>query len=85
MSTKTIDIHEPQIGLSELLALVSEGTEVVLTDGAKPVARLIPADNNVPSALTPTQNRVPDLFPGAIKTTPDFDDPLPDDFWLGSE
>jgi hypothetical protein len=24
-----------------------------------------------------------DLAPGAIQTTPDFDDPLPDEFWLG--
>lgn len=26
-----------------------------------------------------------DLAPGAIQTTPDFDDPLPDSFWLGEE
>jgi hypothetical protein len=25
-----------------------------------------------------------DLARGAIQTTPDFDDPLPDDFWLGN-
>jgi hypothetical protein len=24
-----------------------------------------------------------DLARGAIQTTPDFDDPLPDEFWLG--
>lgn len=24
-----------------------------------------------------------DLAHGAIQTTPDFDDPLPDEFWLG--
>ena len=25
------------------------------------------------------------LTPGAIRVTPDFDDPLPDSFWLGEE
>ncbi len=24
-----------------------------------------------------------DLAPGVIKTAPDFDDPLPDEFWMG--
>lgn len=29
--------------------------------------------------------RIPDLHPGAITTTPDFGEPLPDSFWLGGE
>jgi len=27
--------------------------------------------------------RIPNLHPGAIQTTPDFDEPLPASFWLG--
>jgi hypothetical protein len=29
--------------------------------------------------------RIPDLFPGSIWMSDDFDDPLPDEFWLGEE
>lgn len=29
--------------------------------------------------------RVPGLHPGAIWTSEDFDEPLPDEFWTGSE
>ncbi len=39
---KIIDIHDPQAGLMELISLVSAGVEVILTDQAKPIARLVP-------------------------------------------
>lgn len=81
MTTKSIDVHQPYIDLSELLALIAEGNEIVLTDGAKLLARIVPMDGNMPSA----QQRIPDLFPGAIWTSEDFDEPLPDEFWLGTE
>jgi hypothetical protein len=29
--------------------------------------------------------RIPNLHPGAIWTSDDFDDPLPDEFWLGED
>jgi len=32
-----------------------------------------------------TKPRVPGLHPGAIWTSEDFDEPLPDEFWAGSE
>ena len=32
-----------------------------------------------------TKPRVPGLHPGAIWTSEDFDEPLPDEFWTGSE
>ncbi len=81
MATKTINVHEPHIKLSELLALLAEGDEIVLTDGAKPVARVVPMD----AGKSLAQQRVPDLFAGAIWTSQDFDQPLPDEFWLGNE
>ena len=81
MATKTIDVHQPQVGLSELLALVAEGNEIVLTDGPTPIARIVPVSGGNLS----TQQRIPDLFPGAIWTSKDFDEPLPDEFWLGDE
>jgi hypothetical protein len=31
------------------------------------------------------KERIPNLHPGAIWTSDDFDDPLPDEFWLGED
>jgi hypothetical protein len=33
----------------------------------------------------PLTERIPNLHPGAIWTSEDFDDPLPDEFWLGED
>lgn len=70
MPTKTVDVHEAQIRLMELLSLVLAGTEVILTEGNMPLARLVPI-------AAPTAPRVAGLHPGAIWTSDDFDEPLP--------
>ena len=77
MQTKTVDVHEAQTRLVELLSLVSAGTEIILTAGNTPLARIVP----MAGALTP---RVAGLHPGAIRTSEDFDEPLPEDFWTGT-
>ena len=75
--TKTVDVKEAK--LPELVSLALEGNEVVITEGDKPVAKLI--------AISPTaeRKRVPDLNKGEIWMSEDFNDPLPDEFWLGEE
>ena len=75
MST-TIDIHELSNRFAEILSLASTGTEIIVTEGRIPRARLV-------SLPIPTEMRRPDMHPGAITTTEDFDDPLPDSFWTG--
>jgi antitoxin (DNA-binding transcriptional repressor) of toxin-antitoxin stability system len=77
MQTKTVDVHEAQTHLVELLSLVSAGTEIILTAGNTPLARIVP----MAGALTP---RIAGLHPGAIRTSEDFDEPLPEDFWTGT-
>jgi len=72
MSTKTVDVHEAQTRLKELLSQMQAGVEVVLTEDSTPVARLVP--------IAP---RVAGLHAGAISTGADFDEPLPDEFWSG--
>ncbi len=42
MLTQTVDVHEAQKRLLELLGAVTAGTEVTLTKGSKPIARLVP-------------------------------------------
>jgi antitoxin (DNA-binding transcriptional repressor) of toxin-antitoxin stability system len=76
MLTQTIDVYEAQKRLLELLGTVTEGTEITLTMGDKPLARLVP----IKPALQP---RVVGLHSGTIWTSEDFDAPLPDAFWLG--
>ena len=71
----TIDIRELPARLEEALALAASGGEVLLTDGTAPRARLVPCGGSSP--------RVPGLHAGAIRVAPDFDEPLPDDFWIG--
>ena len=77
MQTKTVDIHEAQTQLAELLSLVSAGTEIILTEGSTPLARIVP----IAGVSTP---RVAGLHPGTIWTSEDFDEPLPEDFWTGT-
>jgi hypothetical protein len=42
------------------------------------MARLDQTSNDPPT-------RIAGLHPGAIEMAPDFDDPLPDEFWLGKD
>lgn len=77
MFTKTVDVREAQANLKELLSMVFAGTEIVLTEGNTPLARLVPI-------ALPTTPRMAGLHPGAIWTSDDFDEPLPEDFWVGT-
>ena len=77
MQTKTVDVHEAQAHLTELLSLVTVGIEIILMEGSTPLARIVP----MAGATTP---RVAGLHPGAIWTSEDFDEPLPEEFWTGT-
>jgi antitoxin (DNA-binding transcriptional repressor) of toxin-antitoxin stability system len=76
--TKTIDVGEAQSHFSEILSLVAEGAEVILTEDNKPVARLV-------AFSASDTSRVAGLHNNAIWTSDDFDGPLPDEFWIGTE
>lgn len=66
--------------LERLLALVQGGAEVVITQDQTPLARITPVEAS-PRRL---QKRILGAHPGAWMSD-DFDDPLPDSFWLGDE
>ncbi|HET6248483.1 MAG TPA: hypothetical protein VFE47_12345 [Tepidisphaeraceae bacterium] len=74
---KSIDIRELPARLEEILALAAAGGEIILVDGAVPRARLMPIEG--------TPQRIAGLHPGALAPAPDFDSPLPDDFWTGQK
>lgn len=75
MPTTKVDVREVQARLTELISLVVAGTEVILTDGSKPLARLVPLTSS-------TKPRVAGLHSGAIQISGDFDYPLRDEFWV---
>ncbi len=80
MTTKTIDIQDAPAQFAELLSLVAAGTEIILTDGATPLARMVPLDQ-------PGSQRIAGLHAhlGPAWMSDDFDDPLPDEFWIGTD
>ncbi len=74
MITKTIDVQNVQISIEDILSLVRQGTDVLFTDANMPLARMIPLK-------TPPTTRIAGLHQEAIRTSDDFDDPLPEEFW----
>jgi antitoxin (DNA-binding transcriptional repressor) of toxin-antitoxin stability system len=78
MTTKNIDIQQMSISISDLLSLVQDdNTEIILTNGNKPFAKLIPIPS-VQEKVIPKAG----LNLGAMVMSEDFDEPLPDEFWL---
>jgi antitoxin (DNA-binding transcriptional repressor) of toxin-antitoxin stability system len=77
MTTTTIDIGKTPAQLSDLLSLALTGTEVIIAEGDKTLARLVP--------FVQQKQRIGNLNPDSIITSDDFDAPLPDEFWTGTE
>lgn len=78
MSTRTVNIHEAKTHLSELLAMAMEGEEVIIAKANKPMVKLVP--------IMPQKgkNRVFGMHRGEVWISEDFDEPLPDEFWMGN-
>ncbi len=72
--TKTIEVQDAQAQFPIILSQAISGDEIVITEKGKPVARLIA-----------TTERIAGLHKGAMETTEDFDEPLPDEFWSDAE
>jgi antitoxin (DNA-binding transcriptional repressor) of toxin-antitoxin stability system len=77
MGIKMIDVKKEHVPLNELLALVASGTDVILTEGESPVARVVSVPHKAAA------HRLLGLHAGKIWISPDFSEPLPDSFWLG--
>lgn len=73
-----VNLEEAKSSLPALVEAAIKGEEVVITDDGKPLARLVP--------IAPAKKkRVAGLNRGAIWTSEDFDEPLPDELWSGRE
>lgn len=74
--SKIVSVEEAEARLLELIGLAEQGENIVIAHGDQPKVKLVPIDQ-VSSKRVFGQNR------GKIRMRSDFDDPLPDDFWLG--
>ncbi|BAZ50696.1 prevent-host-death protein [Nostoc sp. NIES-4103] len=82
MSTKTLDIQQLQISVRELLYLVQNDQEIVITNGNTPIAKLTLINPLEPNICELEKTPQPGLNLGAMVMSDDFDQPLPDEFWL---
>ncbi len=78
MATQTVNLDKVGKQLAELLEIIKQGTEIVIAQNGKPIARLA-------SVAPAKKKRIPGLNRGTIWTSEDFDAPLADEFWLGKE
>ncbi len=74
----TYNIQEAETHMSEMLSLALQGEEVVISKANQPLVKLTPI-------AAQKKKRVAGLHAGAIFVADDFDEPLPDAFWLGEE
>jgi prevent-host-death family protein len=74
MEKVTVDVSEAQAHLKELVQRVNSGTQIILSENEKPIARLVPVSEKIAG-----------LHAGSIWTSDDFDEPLPDNFWTGGK
>ena len=65
-------VHQAKTNLSRLIKEAEKGTEVIITRGKKPVAKIVP----IASA---SKKRVPGSMKGQIWSAPDAFDPLTDE------
>ncbi len=77
--TKTVSISEAQSELQGLLALARNGDEVIIEENGEPLARLVPIEKPKEQ-----KQRIFGLGKGYWMSD-DFDDELPDEFWLGDD
>jgi prevent-host-death family protein len=61
-----VGVHEAKTSLSRLLRRVAEGEEIVITNGGRPAARLVPI-------VTPGPKRI-GSFAGLFTVPADFDE-----------
>jgi len=66
----TVGVHEAKTTLSQLLKRVAAGEEIVISNGGKPVARLV--------AVPGSPDRELGFDRGLFVVPEDFDAPLPD-------
>jgi prevent-host-death family protein len=73
-----VNVHEAKTHLSKLLTRVAAGEEIVISKAGKPIARLVPWNQDA-------KQRRPGLDRGLLQVSDDFDAPLPPEVLEGFE
>lgn len=76
----TIELNDLPTRLMELRHRLHAGEEITLTDGGEAVARVVPQQ---PPERPAAPQRLGFARGSVAWIAPDFDDPLPDESWLG--
>ena len=79
---QTFDLKQLPISITELLYSIQNEQEIVITNDNIPVARLTILNPVVETVFSLEKTPQPGLNLGAIVMSDDFDQPLPDEFWL---
>jgi prevent-host-death family protein len=74
----TVTIHQAKTNLSRLIRKASEGEEIVIARGSKPVAKLVPVGEV-------KGKRQPGSLKGKLRIGPEFFEPLPPEELAGWE
>lgn len=82
MFAKQISVQKSEANWDEVLTLVHEGAEVLIMQGDATLAKIVPIEEIPKPAL---KERILGAHPGAMTMRDDFDEPLPDEFWLGKD
>jgi hypothetical protein len=85
MMLKTIDLSTTTLTLDELLEQLQTHDEIILMRANQKIAR-IASEQDVSAWLTkPPKQRQFGLSKGTFSMSDDFNDELPDAFWLGED
>ena len=77
---QVINITDAQKQFAEIINLVQNGIEIMLIDNDKPAIKMVLVSDNIQESESP---RILGLHQGQGWMSEDFDEPLPDEFWLG--
>ena len=86
--TKTLSINDVPTQLVEILAHAKAGDEIIIEDNGEPMATISPIKKHKMNGKRVAglgKERVLGLREGQAWTSDDFDDELPDQFWLGED
>jgi prevent-host-death family protein len=82
---QTINIYEAKAHFSRLVERAAAGEEIIVAKAGKPVAKLVPYQQETLEERRARRAAFFGCLKGQVWVSDDFDDPLPDSFWLGED
>lgn len=70
--TRTVNLSKKKVNLKQILSIVEEGNEIILTKNRRKVAKVVPLSKE-------KRERILGQFKGKIWTSDDFEKPIPEE------